>query len=388
MTSGSTLRYSYFLLFAPLGIYIPYLPLHFKEAGYTTGQIAVLFAILPALKAVASPVWGHAADVTGATGRLLRVAACLAVIGSLAWLPQSVSFPAACAGMTLYALARAPMPAMVDTSALEFARRGGGDYSRLRLWGSLGFVAASMGAGVLIDRAGITVTPALVVAANIAFALATFAARDSAASPEPPSSGGEGRLLTGGFVVLTLAATIHNVATSPYNTFFGIYVSDLGLPTTVTGAGWAVAVISEILMMLVASRAVDRFGAPAVMTLSLAASALRWMLVAAASGALAMIAIQALHAFTFGTFLVAAVTYIGNEVPTGRRTTGQTLFGAMCFGVGPLVGTLAAGWAYEQLGNREMFVAAGVLEAAAAVFFVVAMRRFSKTINHLGLREP
>ncbi len=372
MRTKRQIRSIYFLIFAPLGIYVPYLPVYFKSAGLSATEISILFAILPALKTLTSPWWGHVVDLTGQRRRFFRLAAWLAALGSAVWLADH-SFAAALGGMALYAFARGPLPALADTAAVELAHSHGQDYARMRIWGSIGFIVASIATGYAIERRGLALVPPILVAANLALAVAALGISREAEPAPQRSATPAVPVLTRGLLVLMLSAGMHQAATAPYNTFYGIYLAALGLPVSVTGASWAVAVGAEIVVLLGAGRAIQRFGTRSVLGFSMAASSLRWLLVAWLRGPVALIAVQVLHAFTFGTFLAAAVTYVGRSVAPSRRATGQTLFGAVSFGLGPLLGTLAAGQAYLHLGGAGMFLAAAALDALAAVLVVTAL---------------
>ena len=373
MHTKRQIRSIYFLIFAPLGVYVPYLPVYFKSAGLGAGEISILFAILPGLKTLTSPWWGHVVDLTGQRRRFFTLAAWLAVFGSAVWL-ASDAFAAALAGMTVYAFARGPLPALADTAAVELAHSEGHDYSRMRIWGSIGFIVASVATGYLVERRGLAWVPPILVTANVALAVAALAIGAGPRGTSNPAGGRETAVLAPGLLVLMLSAGLHQAATSPYNTFYGIYLAALGLPVSVIGASWAVAVGAEIVVLLAAGRVIERFGTRPVLAFSMAASALRWLLVSVLRDPVALIAVQILHAFTFGTFLAAAVTWVGRSVAPQRRATGQTLFGAVTFGLGPLLGTLAAGQAYLRLGGSGMFMAAAAIDTVAAGLVLLALR--------------
>ncbi len=372
MRTKREVRAIYFLVFAPLGVYVPYLPVYFREAGRSAAEISVLFAIAPALKLLTSPLWGHVIDVTGDRRRFFLIAASLAALGSAVWVSTAALVPAML-GMAVYAFARGPLPALADTAAVELSQTKGHDYSRMRIWGSIGFVAASITVGFAVERGGLGSVPLWLFAVNLALAVAAWTiGRDEVPVPAK-TSGGRAGVLSRGVVILLAASTLHQIALSPYNTFYGIHLADLGLPPSAIGTSWAAAVGAEIVVLLAAGRAVTRFGTKNLLVFSMAISALRWFAVARLDGVVALVAVQTLHAFSFGTYLVAAVTYIGTEVPESRRTMGQTLFGAVSFGLGPLIGTLVAGQAYQHLGGAGMFNAAGFIEVAAAVLIALAL---------------
>ena len=70
-----------------------------------------------------------------------------------------------------------------------------------------------------------------------------------------------------------------------------------------------------------------------------------------------MVAVQALHGFTFGAFYTASVSYLASRAPPHLRSSAQALYVMVTFGVGGLVGFITAGVGYDWLGSRGLFVA-------------------------------
>src|SRR6202008_1618585 len=69
-------------------------------------------------------------------------------------LAQSVTFWPIFALCVVYAVATATVIPLSETMAMRGVRAAGLDYGRMRLWGSLSFIAASFGGGLAVDRFG------------------------------------------------------------------------------------------------------------------------------------------------------------------------------------------------------------------------------------------
>jgi len=153
-----------------------------------------------------------------------------------------------------------------------------------------------------------------------------------------------------------------------YYGFFSIYMSSIGVKPGTIGLLWGIATVSELVVMAGASRLVDRLGEGRVMALSLALAAVRWGVLATTTNLYAIGASQLLHAFTFGTFHVAAIHFTHDAFPAGLRASGQSLYSLASFGVGMVIGYGASGLLYDPLGPRLLFAASGgvALVAAAA----------------------
>src|SRR3546814_19661931 len=64
--------------------------------------------------------------------------------------------------------------------ALSHLAARGGDYTRVRLWGSIGFIVAVLGLGMLLERTGTLALPWLVAVFWLGMAISTWLV------PEPP----------------------------------------------------------------------------------------------------------------------------------------------------------------------------------------------------------
>src|SRR6185295_789258 len=113
-------------------------------------QIGALLAITPVLALLAPPFWGHLADRTGRADRVLSV---LALGTCLSFLPLMVvrSFPAIAATCVAYSFFYSSITTVVDSLALQRVTSEGGSFSRLRLFGSVGFVVSTTLFGLAVS---------------------------------------------------------------------------------------------------------------------------------------------------------------------------------------------------------------------------------------------
>jgi PPP family 3-phenylpropionic acid transporter len=76
----------------------------------------------------------------------------------------------------------------------------------------------------------------------------------------------------------------------------------------------------------------------------------------------------------FALAYVGSVMIVDDLVPPALRGTGQGLARAVCFGLAPILGSLAGGAVYDFAGPRALFVASAVaaVVAGACVWAVAA----------------
>jgi PPP family 3-phenylpropionic acid transporter len=335
---------------------LPFFAAYLRGLGFTGEQIG-LVQMLPSLLAPAVAIaWATFADHRSTPQRALRVAAGWAAFTvlplSLARAPWQVG-----AVVVLMALGDRAVVPLADSITLEWCRRNPAvSYARIRLFGSLGFIALSLLVGRALtlrgDRPADLLVPAAVTLCVAGFALAARGAPASGHAAERPS----GRDMLGlvrdpRLHLLLAAAAVHWAACAPFHLFFGVFVRDLGLPADVTGLGMGLGVLAEIGALLVFPRLERRLPLRALFAIAFVGSALRWALLARASGAAAVAALQLLHGLTFGLFWGSAMKALSDLVPAPLRATGQAVFTAVVFGGGNAIGYALSGIGYDRLGG-------------------------------------
>src|SRR3972149_4741466 len=178
----------YFFSFAALGIFLPVFTPYLPHRGLAAWQIGLIAAVPPLLKVVVPAFFGLAADRTGRR-RAIIIVACAATTVAFGLLLGVTSFPGILAAMIVFASMWAPILPLVEATTLEtverFARL---DYGRVRLWGSVGFIAATATMGVLLDYVS---DRAIIYGVLAAFAATTGAGvgSPSAAHSRPGAAG-------------------------------------------------------------------------------------------------------------------------------------------------------------------------------------------------------
>ena len=112
-----------------------------------------------------------------------------------------------------------------------------------------------------------------------------------------------------------------------------VYLQQIG--TSPTWMGWAltIATVAEFPAMLVAHRLLKRLGSNGLLTLGLAASALRCGLYGVISLPWLALVVQLTQFFTFPILLVAGVSYADENAPAGMGATAQSIFSSAFMGI-------------------------------------------------------
>ena len=366
------LRLYFFASFAALGVFSPFFPRWLVARGIEGISMGAVAATLPAMGVLGPPLVGFVADSLGLRGSLLRVA-CLGSVLAFALLAAAglahheLTFSEILAVVVVFAAFRAPMLLMADVVAVERERDGGAPYGTTRLWGSCGFLVASIVGGRYLDPESPTALPAL-VAASLFVALLPALALPVRSGVARVSHGHELRSLIAAadFPLLLGAAFVAESAISCHELCFSLYLSDLGASTTLIGLAWGLGVFVEILMMAAAGPLIARVGAPPLVVLALSGTALRCALIVTLRSLPALVVIQLLHSPTIALLWTSALSHLKHRASPRTFATAQGLFSAAT-AAGAVAGMLTWGALYQRVGGPGTFGTAAIVAALAAL---------------------
>ncbi|NUO48067.1 MAG: MFS transporter [Polyangiaceae bacterium] len=349
--------------FAATGVTLPFLPGYLQEEGLSPTEIGLLLAIQPAFGMFAPAFFCSWADRRSAHNRSL-ILACVGAALGFSTLLLADGFATYALAMAAYALFVTSIVPLIDSLTLEAVREAGASYSHLRIFGSFGFVVASLSVGFFVpklDRVVLLVPLLLMIGAAV---FATFI-RTRIARPTIPDA--ISPRLSAGLFYLLAASALHWIACAPFHGSLALYVRALELPTWVVGGAAGLGVAAEIVVMTAYPRTLQRLSERAVLGLAFAGSALRWLGMSVATSALAIVGLSLLHGLTFGAFYIAALSFLARTIPPERRARGQGLFGAVTFGAGGLIGYAVSGVGFDALGGPGLFAVAAGAEVVAAL---------------------
>ncbi len=360
----------YLFYFAALGTLIPYWGLYLQTRGFDPVAIGELMALLMGTKIIAPNVWGWIADHTGRRMAIVRLASLLAVFvfAGVFW---ADGFWGLALVMVLFSFFwHAALP---QFEAVTFSHLGSRvhHYSRIRLWGSIGFIMTVVGMGAALDRYGAVVVPHTVWVLYLGIWLVSLAVPEKPQDAHAGPTHQLGTLLRRPTVLAFLAACfLMQAGHGVYYAFYSIYMEQQGYTRTMIGQLWALGVIAEVLVFLVMHRLLQRFNARQVLLASLLLAALRWLLIGNYPGSLwLMLFAQTLHAATFGTFHAAAMHLVHHYFRGRLQGRGQALYSSLSFGAGGAVGSLCSGYLWSGAGPAVTF---GASASVSVLAFVIA----------------
>ena len=350
---------AYFFYFAYLGTFAPYFSLYLKSLNIAAAGIGIIMSLPQLVRIVAPHLWGW---LTDRSGRHLRVARIASVIGTAAYcaLFAASDFEALFAVvlvMTFFLSASLPQ---IEVVTLSHLGEKTSLYGRVRVWGSIGFIAAVLAVGYVLDVLSIRVLLWIMLVILIAATVFLFVV------PEPPPSTHThdhtpiAHLMRQPAVIaLITACALMAVAHGPYYTFYSIHLVGFGYSKAAVGWLWSLGVICEIAIFFWMAHLFRAFTLRQVLIASFALAGIRFAVIAVCGDALVpLLLAQTLHAASFGSFHAAALGYIHRFFRGRNQARGQAIYTSLSFGLGGTIGGLYAGYAWEHFGALPSFLGA------------------------------
>ncbi len=358
----------YFFFFATLGALLPYWSLYLKSIGFRPAEVGALFAVMLATKIVAPNVWGWLGDRSGRRIGIVRAAALAAALAfgavllddSFWWIAVSI------AAFSFFWNATLPQ---FEAVTLNHLGEDSVRYTRIRLWGSVGFIVTVFVVGGVLDVMEIGSLPWIVLVLMVAIAASTLSVRESnrGARDDYHAASLWAVLRRPSVAALLAACFLMQASHGPYYVFFTIQMEDVGHSRQLIGALWSLGVLAEVALFLVMHRLAPRFGLRALFLVSFVATAVRWVLLAFfADVLLVVLGSQLLHAATFGVYHAVAIQLIHRFFVSRHQGRGQALYTSISFGAGGAAGSLLSGYAWESVGPQVTWLCAAAAGALAA----------------------
>jgi PPP family 3-phenylpropionic acid transporter len=358
------------------GVAIPFFPVWLDSRGMSDVEIAAIIAVPGFLRVFLTPFAGIFAD-RAPNRRFAAICFTLpaAAIFLLAW-PADGFWPlmiVVALSFTTWGLA---LP-VGEALALTGMRRFGLDYGRMRIGGSVSFILVNLGAGAVIavlhdDAIFWMMFVALAISAVVAFGLpvtppAVRALDDRGRPTRPPLLP---VLREPAFLILILVGGLIQSSHAMLYGFGSLFWHAQGFGGVAIGAFWAIGVACEIVFFIYAAPLMRRLGPFGFLVLGGSAAIVRWLAFPLEPGLVGYLALQGLHALSFGAVYLGNQHMIARTVPEELTASAQGVL-AMVLGLFTALATLASGPLYETFGG-DAFAVMAVLPALALVILAVA----------------
>jgi PPP family 3-phenylpropionic acid transporter len=364
----------YFAVYCGTAISTSFFSLFFLNAGMSSSQLGWLFGVAPLMGFLAQPVFGYIGD----RAKYKNYALWLILGGSalfIALFPVSNNLIYISIIYILFTAVNNCAIPMQDAITLDYVSEWGGNFSGVRLYGTLGYVFMCIVSGLILNRfqdAIFIVYFACLIGA-LAMAITLPKVRGYRRKGQKVKLGAiirQKRM----FCVLMLVLAIYT-ALSFFGTFYSPYMLQNGGNRLMIGIGTAMMAASEIPFYFRggARRLFERFGLGRILFVSALVMSLRWLITGLTSNPVVIMFANMLHGFPITMMAVGVVEYINECVPPEMKASGQmllTLFSiVIARGIGNVLGGAVVQWIDTAGGNGI----ATVFLIFAPVVFITAL---------------
>jgi MFS family permease len=352
-----------FLQYAPSGAMLPQYSLHLQRLGFSDMEVAVCCATQSVASIFAALIAGHVADRWVSAERCL--AACALVSGLDLWLLAGLTDPAAVFAATLvFWLVTGPIWMLGAALCFAHLPEPGRQYGPVRLWGTVGWMAAAWLLSYWFDNPGwlcrvvghlrpdrpcSEMSDLFRLGSLLAFVLCAYALTLPYTPPQP-APGGQPAPLAALALLRGPSFLIYGAC------LFGVCVTwafaTQGTPLLLARLGVAGAWMPRLLTLAQATEVVAlgllpmlllRLGVRGTMLMGLAA----WTAALAAQACGRPVELVAgslaLNGLCISGVFVAGQVFVNSHVPDGLRASVQGLL-TFVNGLGMLLGNLLVGW--------------------------------------------
>ena len=374
MNNAVRLSVLYGGIFLVIGIMMPFWPVWMKSKGLSASEIGLVIAAGSIFRVFASP---FIASLCDRTGERKRPMVCIAAVSLALFLPFAFAdnFWAILGLQALFFGAFGPLMPLGETLTMLGTKRQGLNYGRIRLWGSLTFIAGASGVGFFLKGADPGLIWTAIASALVLLLVTTFFIPDFRAEPGGSDGAPISRVIGDKTFIAFIAATACIQGSHALLYGFGtLNWLRLGFDEDVIGLLWAEGVIAEVILFVFAADAIKRIGPARLIALAGLVCVVRWSLTGFAESLPLIALLQLLHAFTFGAAHLGAIFFISQRMPEEISATAQTIYALMVSGLGVGLTSFAAGHLYEAFAGRA-FVAMALMGLVGTIIAWQIRRR-------------
>ncbi len=378
----------YFLFFSSIAVMAPYLQVMLRTKGFSPSEIGLLLGFYEITGIFGPILAGWTADRLGRY-RLPVLFLSFFSSFSLFLFGGSSSFLITAFTLILFGLFYRPIPSLQDALASRTLQDPLKNYGTVRIWGSIGFIAVSLG----IQFSGFLDNSSLfrIITLFSCFMGLLFFSTLTLSEVKPETSvlhhqAADRKLcfsICGShpfsgiplpFWIALVTAFFIKMGLSSYYSFFSLFLNDVYSLNNISGI-WAIGALAEIPMLLWGSRLVIRFGPASMFVLSAAGSAVRLFLYASGLPLPFILFAQLFHAFSFGLIHITVVSIINHSVATNKRALAMSIYGGIGFGLAGFIGSSVSGYVLGGYGFTALYIFSGSITLIPLVF-VFLFRKF------------
>ena len=354
----------YFFYFALVAVYIIFMPKMLLELHYSRFEVGIIYGSAPFMRFLLPFIFRHFLSLTP---KIYLISLFFTLLGSSVLLLTIDNFWSYLFANLLFGASMGVSLPYVETIALHTLSKT--KYGKIRLWGSLGFMAITLWLGKILSSP----YEALYYLMGMAFLTLLFGAFITQYDTVSHSSAKEDASFSlAKYWAFWLSIFLMQVGFGGYYVFFTDYQTSHGVSLEITSWMWSFGVVCEIFMLYFQGKLLQRNLLKLIQFATLITS-IRWLILYLYPDNMSVVfASQSLHAISFALYHTSAITYVFSLYK--QKKLAQQFFLGIAFGLGGSVGSVLAG----QIEADSLFLMeAGITFSAFLVLLIHQKRTHS-----------
>jgi PPP family 3-phenylpropionic acid transporter len=377
-----------FFTFSSFAVIAFYLPLLYQHKGLTNGEIGLVMGLGSFVAIFAQPFWGLVSDRRKTVKKVL---ATVLLAGTVISIPLFLSSTLGMLMlfMVLFMFFFSSAGPLTESLIVNFAHENRRNYGSIRLWGEVGVGTAALWIGFTIESAGIGLLGWLFAGIVAVGLFSMYWLPDAKAHSTPVTKESIHRLFSNRAFLLFLGFILFiSIPHRMNDTFLPIYLKELGASESDVGIAWLIATLSAVPTMALIGAFLKKYSELIFISMAGMFYTVRWLIYSFADDPIVVMFAQGLHMLTFPIVLVASVQFVFKIVPRELIATGQTLFTAVYFGIGGIVGSSLGGWIMDAYGSQQLYAFGSILAMTGCIMILLFMPYFIRERNkHIQLEK-
>jgi len=335
----------YVVQFVGVGMFAPYVAMYFIRKDLTNLQAGSLVALVSFVGFIAQPIWGIISDKYNVT-RLLVTISCWTTSVIILTYTLTDRFEYLVIIVTLFSVMRSPIHANVAALALHHLELNGTreEYGKFRLWGSIGFIIATIISGGLFFEDNLTTaiyvfSGCLIVLGFISLKLPDRSVSSNVQWRDSIALIADSQVLR----IFLLGIICVGITLGIADQYLVVYLDEINASSWIVGFTVAVTALPEIPIMSYAKTIIRKWGLRITYVVGISALPIRWLFNVLVTDPNIALPVQALHGIAMSALLAVGVIFVDNILPKDLRASGQALYLSSLYGLGPAIGLLLGG---------------------------------------------
>jgi len=365
-----TVALFYFFYFAMVGVFVIFMPKVLNDVGYSFSEIGKIYSASPFMRFLLPFIFKHFIPLTN---RVYKISLIMTFLSTLLFFIALKSFWILFITVLIFGASMGAVLPFVETIALEYI--GKERYGKVRLWGSIGFIAVAFVLAKVLSNANIAII-FLVVSSFLTMFFGLYLAKyniENRDTKEEQKEDNKSFSLVK-YWAFWASVFLFQFSFGGFYNFFTIYETSQGISLDVVSYLWIFGVLCEIVMLTFQGPLLAKYNLLTLLNIVTLSAVFRWLLLAFFPDNILIVALsQATHALSFALYYTVTISYV-YTIYKQKKLAQQFLLG-VGFGLGGALGSAVAGDIYNYSPNSLFLFESFIALLASILLFIHKKRK-------------